>query len=116
MNAPLTRAELTRADRYSRALAASTLTADQRRILATLDVRQILEVLGEIVQPSIVCPFSVLLDADDFCDALAPVERAYSEAFDALKAAADGVVDPDEAKWAEADFRYEMMRDRELGL
>ena len=74
-----------------------------------LDVAEVVEVLGWIVQPDITSP--VDWENDALIDALAPVEKAYSAAFadiaEALNPTADHADD-------EADYRYEEMRDRQM--
>lgn len=89
---------------------ATKLNAVLRAELAKLDAEQMLELLGEIVQPSIDTPFAV--EDDAFTDALLPVEQAYSAAFAGLQAAALGEdTDPDAKFWNEADRRYDEARD-----
>lgn len=88
----------------------SKLPAALRAELAKLDCEQMLELLGEIVQPSIHTPFADM--TDEFADALLPVEQAYSAAYKSLEAVVTGEnVDPEAVFWNEADRRYDEARD-----
>ena len=92
---------------------ATKLPLALRNELAKLDAEQVLELLGEIVQPSIATPFADL--PEDFADALLPVEQAYSGAFASLQSIALGEdADPDAAFWNEADRRYDERRDADI--
>lgn len=89
----------------------SKLPAALRAELAKLDAEQVLDLLGEIVQPSIDTPFTV--EDDAFMGALAPIEAAYDAAYEGLAAIVSGEdADPEAELWDEADYRYEQRRDK----
>ena len=94
------------------------LSPTLRAELAKLDAAGIIDLLGEILEPSIKSPITVCDDAFD--DALHPVKCAFIDAYDALTVAASPAIDPDAALYARADYLYECARDarmeRELGL
>lgn len=69
------------------------LTTTLRNELAKLDPAGILELLGEIVEPSIKSPFDAAAFSDDFDDALHPVKCTYIDAYDALVAASSPALD-----------------------
>ena len=85
-----------------------------RAQLAQIDAGQVLELLGEILEPSVNSPFT--LDNDAFFDALEPVGAAYIAAFRRLRAAADGdAIDHDASFFDAVDRAYDERRDALCG-
>lgn len=85
-----------------------------RAQLAQLDAEQVLELLGEILEPSADSPFT--LDNDAFFDALEPVGAAYIAEARRLQIAAEGGADDPDASFFDAvDRAYDARRDALCG-
>ena len=84
--------------------APTTFSPALRAELGKLDVAQILDLLGEIVEPSIYTPFDY---DEDFQETLSPVTDAYRETYSRLVYAAsgEGRINDDYAEQVAADFR-----------
>lgn len=92
----------------------TALSTTLRAQLAHLDAGQVLELLGEILEPSVNSPFT--FDNDAFFDALEPVGAAYIAAFRRLRAAADGdAIDHDASFFDAVDRAYDERRDALCG-
>lgn len=85
-----------------------------RAQLSQLDAGQVLELLGEILEPSADSPFAI--DNDAFFDALEPVGAAYIAEARRLQIAADGGADDPDASFFDAvDRAYDARRDALCG-
>lgn len=81
-----------------------------RAQLAQLDAEQVLELLGEILDPSVDNPFRY--DNEQFDDALHRVTAAYQASYGRLRDAAEGrCADPDASFFDRADRLYDETRD-----
>lgn len=81
-----------------------------RAQLAQLGAEQVLELLGEILEPSIDNPFRY--DNEQFDDALHRVTAAYQASYGRLRDAAEGLhADPDASFFDRVDRLYDETRD-----
>lgn len=76
--------------------AASELSPTLRAELGKLNEAQILNLLGEIVEPSWQTPFDINYLDEQFQDALLPVEKAYQAAYPQLARFAEAAAYPNE--------------------
>lgn len=92
----------------------AAFTTAQRSALATMNDRQIIALLGEILEPSANGP--CIIQSDDLFDVLDAATSAYQDAFRALQATLD--YDTPEAASERAadraDYLYDMRRDDEM--
>lgn len=86
-----------------------TFTPAQRTALASLDDRQIIALLGEILEPSQGGP--ICLENEAFDDVLLPIAEAYRDAFRAIQATLDCDVSERDLDADRADWLYDLRRD-----
>lgn len=85
-----------------------TLTPTFRAQFSALTEAEVLTVLGWLLEPAVNDPEPEMSDA--LIDALAPVTKAYTEAYDVAHRIVTGEFERDRLA-DEADYRYEMRRD-----
>lgn len=87
------------------------MNATFRAQFAALTEAEVLTVLGWLLEPGIGDPEPEMSDA--LIDALAPVTKAYTKAYDTAERIVSGEYERDRLA-DEADYRYEQRRDAQM--